>query len=73
MRMIRSLAAIGSIEKPLRMPQERFSRGGGYSGIPFLRAARVDAVDHAPEHFDDGEDDVDAATPVGDVPVAVEI
>jgi hypothetical protein len=41
MRVIRSIAAIGTIEKSLRMPQERFSLGDPYSGIPCFRPRAI--------------------------------
>src|SRR5262245_5964874 len=36
-RVIQTMTGDRAIEKPLRMPQERFHRGAGYSGIPSLR------------------------------------
>src|SRR5713101_1675731 len=50
------------------MPQERFSREGGYSGIPPFSSTRSSKASFAPSDVIDNspsdEDDVDAATPV---------
>jgi hypothetical protein len=63
-----TIARIDAKNKPLRMPQERFSRGGGYSGIPPFSSTRSSKASFAPsdviDNFQSDEDDVDAATPV---------
>ena len=37
MRLIRLIAATDTIDEPLGIPQERFSRGGRYTGSPLFR------------------------------------
>lgn len=56
---------IGAIQKPLRMPPERFSRGGAATPVsPSLDHAYRSGDDHAIDTFRQVDDDVDAATPV---------
>ena len=62
--VIRSIAGMAESKNRLKMPQERFSRKGSHSGIPYSRHAHGHGGDHAIEHFREVEDDVDAATPV---------
>jgi hypothetical protein len=63
-----TFARIDAKKTPLRMPQERFSRGGGYSGIPLISSTPSSKAPFAPgdviDNFPSDEDDVDAATPV---------
>jgi hypothetical protein len=44
MRVIEAITRIDAIQKPLRMPQERFSPGGRYSGIPLFRPRTASAT-----------------------------
>ena len=61
MGVIRQTAGVAAKEKPTRMPQERFSRAGGYCVVShlFRRASSTPRI-RPTEIFREREDDVDA-------------
>jgi hypothetical protein len=64
---MRVIAQVDSKKKPLRMPQERFSRGGRllwYSRFRGRTSSNDPPNVEVIETFREVEDDVDAATPV---------